>query len=70
MLKSLLAGVLISFPLWAAEMPTAAQIAACAPDAVRLCPLEAAAGDHAGVKACMLRHKAQLSAQCREAFPK
>ena len=48
--------------------PTAAQIAACAPDAIRLCGDELA--DHDKVHACMIRHKKQISQVCREAFQK
>ena len=46
--------------------PTAAQIAACAPDAIRLCGDELA--DHDKVHACMIRHKKQISQPCRDAF--
>lgn len=46
--------------------PTPAQIAACTPDALRLCA--AAIPNPAAVKTCMLRHRAQLSQACREAF--
>lgn len=48
--------------------PTAAQIAACAPDAIRLCGDELA--DHDKVHACMVRHKRQISQDCRDAFQK
>jgi hypothetical protein len=46
--------------------PTAAQIAACAPDAQRLCLRHIA--DHAAVRACMIAHIKQLSETCRAAF--
>lgn len=46
--------------------PTAAQIAACAPDAARLCAH--AIPDRDAVKFCMIRNKKRVSAQCREAF--
>jgi hypothetical protein len=45
--------------------PTAAQIAACAPDARRLCPQHF--GNHEAMRACMTEHKNQLSQTCREA---
>ena len=51
-----------------AEQPTPAQIAACAPDARRLCA--DAIPDQVAVRACMIRHKSQLSQACREAFGK
>ena len=46
--------------------PTAAQIAACAPDAARLCA--SAIPDHEAVRFCMLRHKRQVSKECKDAF--
>ena len=51
-----------------ADSPTPAQIAACAPDARRLCA--PAIPDPAAVRACMIKHKSQLSQACREAFGK
>jgi len=52
--------------------PTASMIAACAPDAIRLCfnALPVDSGPHSALIACMVRHRAQLSQQCREAFAK
>lgn len=63
-------GLVLAGPIaaFADSAPTAAQIAACAPDALRLCA--DAIPNPAAVKACMLRHRALLSPQCREAFPK
>jgi hypothetical protein len=48
--------------------PTPQQIAACAPDAQRLCA--SVIPDHVAVRACMIRHRSQLSQACREAFGK
>jgi hypothetical protein len=45
---------------------TAAQRAACAPDAVKLCP--DTIPDVARTKACMLRHESELSQRCRAVF--
>jgi hypothetical protein len=55
-----------------AAEPTQAQVDACRPDALRLCPMQAASslvtGNRSAVVACMMAHRAQLSPQCREAF--
>jgi hypothetical protein len=48
------------------DSPTAAQIAACAPDARRFCLRHF--GDREAMKACMIEHKKQLSETCRAAF--
>ncbi len=48
------------------DAPTAAQIAACAPDAQRFCLRHF--GDRAAVRACMIEHKNQLSETCRATF--
>jgi hypothetical protein len=48
------------------DAPTAAQIAACTPDAQRLCLRHF--GDHAAMRACMIEHIKQLSETCRAAF--
>ncbi len=50
------------------DMPTAAQIAACAVDAQRFCLRFLA--DRAGMRACMIAHAPQLSATCKAAFAK
>lgn len=50
------------------DMPTAAQIAACAADAQRFCLRFLA--DHATVRACMIAHEKQLSETCKAAFAK
>jgi hypothetical protein len=47
-------------------VPTAAQIAACAPDAQRLCLQHF--GNHEAMRACMIEHKKQLSETCKAAF--
>ena len=48
--------------------PTAAQIAACTPDAQRFCLRYLA--DHAAMRTCMIEHKQQLSETCKAAFAK
>jgi hypothetical protein len=48
------------------DAPTAAQIAACAPDARRFCLQHF--GNHDAMRACMTEHKNQLSETCRAAF--
>ncbi len=48
------------------DAPTAAQIAACTPDAQRFCLQHI--GNHAAVRACMIAHIKQLSETCRAAF--
>jgi hypothetical protein len=50
----------------AADTPTAAQIAACAPDARRFCLQHF--NDHEALRACMIEHKRQLSEACKAAF--
>jgi hypothetical protein len=50
----------------AADTPTAAQIAACAPDARRLCLQHFT--DREALRACMIEHKKQLSETCKAAF--
>jgi hypothetical protein len=50
------------------DVPTAAQIAACAADAQRFCPRFLA--DHATMRACMIAHEQQLSQTCKAAFAK
>ena len=50
------------------DTPTAAQIAACTPDAQRFCLRYLA--DHAATRTCMIEHKKQLSETCKEAFAK
>jgi hypothetical protein len=48
--------------------PTPQQIAACGPDAQRLCA--EFIPDGTAVKACLVRHRDQLSQSCKEVFPK
>jgi len=48
------------------DAPTAAQIAACAPDAQRLCLRHI--GNRAAMRACMTEHRNQLSETCKAAF--
>jgi hypothetical protein len=48
------------------DAPTAAQIAACTPDAQRLCLQHV--GDRTAMRACMIAHIKQLSETCRAAF--
>jgi hypothetical protein len=48
------------------DAPTAAQIAACTPDAQRFCLQHI--GNHAAMRACMIEHIKQLSETCRAAF--
>jgi hypothetical protein len=48
------------------DAPTASQIAACVPDAQRLCLRHF--GDRAALRACMIEHKNQLSETCRATF--
>jgi len=48
------------------DAPTAAQIAACAPDAQRLCLQHI--GNRAAMRACMTEHRNQLSETCKAAF--
>ncbi|HWF93495.1 MAG TPA: hypothetical protein VG291_00885 [Xanthobacteraceae bacterium] len=50
------------------DTPTAAQIAACSPDAQRFCLRYLA--DHAAMRTCMIEHKKQLSETCKAAFAK
>jgi hypothetical protein len=50
----------------AADAPTAAQIAACTPDAQHFCLQHVGSRD--AIKACMIAHKSQLSESCRAAF--
>ncbi len=50
------------------DMPTAAQIAACAADAQRFCLRFLA--DHASMRACMIAHARELSETCKAAFAK
>jgi hypothetical protein len=50
------------------DVPTAAQIAACAADAQRFCLRFLA--DHATMRACMIAHEKQLSETCKAAFVK
>jgi hypothetical protein len=50
------------------DMPTAAQIAACAADAQRFCLRFLA--DRASMRACMIAHAQQLSETCKAAFAK
>lgn len=61
-----LASALAAFAREPAPVPTPIQIAACTPDALRLCGH--AVPDPEAVKVCMLLHRRQLSQQCREAF--
>lgn len=49
----------------AVEPPAA--VAACTPSVVKLCPLEALAGDHAAAKRCLLKKLRRASAECRRA---
>lgn len=52
----------------AALAQTAEIIAACTPDAIRLChPTAADAADHRRIIACMKRNRKELSAECRRA---
>jgi hypothetical protein len=48
------------------DTPTAAQIAACAPDAQRFCLQHLANRD--AMRACMIEHKKQISETCKAAF--
>jgi hypothetical protein len=48
------------------DAPTAAQIAACAPDAQRLCLQHF--GSREAIRACMIAHVNQLSETCKAAF--
>lgn len=51
-----------------AQAQTAAEIAACKPDVMRLCTLDqkllAAMGDRSGIFACMSAHRRELSRRC------
>jgi hypothetical protein len=48
------------------DSPTAAQIAACAPDAQRFCLQHL--GNREAMRACMIEHKKQLSETCKATF--
>ena len=67
----LLAG---SAPTMAAQnfTPTAAQIAACAPDALKLCQPSVMTGDRNLIAQCMdhARRQHRVSVECQEAFPR
>jgi hypothetical protein len=46
--------------------PTNEQAAACLSDALRLCDIKVV--DRTEIKACLMRHRNQLSPECRSAF--
>ncbi len=50
--------------------PTPAMIAACTQDALRFCAdmIPPPGASHDAIRACMVRHRAQLSQECRAAF--
>lgn len=61
------AAVLLAAMLAArAAEPTTEQISACLADALRLCDIKVI--DRDAVKACLLKHRNQLSKECRDAF--
>jgi hypothetical protein len=50
-----------------AQDPPAAR-AACVASVIRLCPIEALAGDHDGAKRCLFKHLSQASRECQAAL--
>lgn len=60
-MRWLLLTVLLSSPLWAADVhPTPQERAACGGDVIRLCPVR----EPAAVLACLQAHRASLSMPC------
>lgn len=59
---------LITLAAAADVQPTPQQERACGPDALRLCGTHMNDPRGAEMRACMVAHKAQLSAACREAI--
>jgi hypothetical protein len=60
------AGATFQQEQFVASEPTSAQIAACLADALKFCDIKVV--DRNEIKLCLLRHKAQLSKACQEAF--
>jgi hypothetical protein len=60
------AGATFQQEQFVATEPTSAQIAACLADALKFCDIKVV--DRNEIKLCLLRHKAQLSKACQEAF--
>lgn len=74
-MRWLLFFVVVSSPLWAADvprprpLPTPEQIASCGPDALRWCSAFIKNGQaQPGMDSCMLGHRLLLSQACREVF--
>jgi hypothetical protein len=65
-------GLLIAAALFAATpalaQGTAAERAACKPDAVKFCLLHALVGDREGVIKCLVANKKKISKPCRDAL--
>jgi hypothetical protein len=60
------AGATFQQEQFVASEPTGAQISACLADELKFCDIKVV--DRNEIKMCLLRHKAQLSKACQEAF--